>query len=98
MLFPAGPAKKPAEKIVKNIRRITRRKFSAEEKIRIVLDDLRGEHSIVESCRREGIAEVLHLVEGRISESAGRGGGNSALLPPDDAPPQPHLKRARARR
>ena len=42
-------------KRVKEIRRKTRRKLSAEEKIRIVLDGLRGESSIVELCRREGI-------------------------------------------
>ena len=56
----SGPAKEPAEKIVKDIRRMTRRKFSAEEKIRIVLDGLRGEHSIAELCRREGIAEGFY--------------------------------------
>ncbi len=43
------------EKHVKDIRRKTRRKFSSEEKIRIVLDGLRGEYSIAELCRREGI-------------------------------------------
>ena len=42
-------------KRVKDIRRNTRRKFSSEEKIRIVLDGLRGESSIAELCRREGI-------------------------------------------
>jgi transposase len=45
---------------VKEIRRRTRRKFSAEEKIRIVLAGLRGEASIAELCRREGIAEGLY--------------------------------------
>ena len=49
-----------AEKHVKEIKRKTRRKFSAEEKIRIVLDGLRGECSISELCRREGIAESLY--------------------------------------
>ena len=43
------------EKTVKEIRRKTRRKFSTEEKIRIVLEGLRGECSIAELCRREGI-------------------------------------------
>ena len=42
------------EKLVKDIPRNTRRKFSSEEKIRIVLDGLRGEYSIAELCRREG--------------------------------------------
>ena len=50
------PAKAPAEQVVKDIRRETRRHFSAEEKIRIVLEGLRGEESISELCRREGIA------------------------------------------
>lgn len=49
-----------SEEVVKDIRRATRRQFSAEEKIRIVLDGLRGEHSIAELCRREGIAESLY--------------------------------------
>jgi len=49
-----------ADKHVKEIKRQTRRKFSAEEKIRIVLDGLRGESSISELCRREGIAESLY--------------------------------------
>src|ERR1700726_1888850 len=50
----SGPVKEPAEKVVKDIRRATRRQFSAEEKIRIVLEGLRGEESIAELCRREG--------------------------------------------
>ena len=54
----SGP--QSAEKHVKEIRRRTRRKFSAEEKIRIVLAGLRGEASIAELCRREGIAEGLY--------------------------------------
>lgn len=48
------------EKQVKDIRRKTRRKFSSEEKIRIVLDGLRGEYSIAELCRREGINSNLY--------------------------------------
>ena len=44
-----------SEKVVKDIKRHTRRKYSAEEKIRIVLEGLRGEDSISELCRREGI-------------------------------------------
>ena len=54
----SGPAKAPAEAVVKDIRRMTRRQFSAEEKIRIVLEGLRGEHSIAELCRREGIVLI----------------------------------------
>jgi transposase len=50
------PRKKSAESVVRDIRRKTRRKFTAEEKIRIVLEGLRGEDSIAALCRREGIA------------------------------------------
>ena len=52
--------KDPAEKVVRDIRRKTRRKHSTEEKIRIVLEGLRGEESIAALCRREGIAESLY--------------------------------------
>ena len=53
-------AKDTAEKVVKDIRRATRKQYSAEEKIRIVLEGLRGEDSISELCRREGIAQNLY--------------------------------------
>ena len=54
-------ATKPsAEKVIKDIRRVTRKQYGAEEKIRIVLDGLRGEESIAALCRREGIAESLY--------------------------------------
>ena len=49
-----------SESIVREIKRKTRRKFSSEEKIRIVLDGLRGEDSISEVCRREGIVPNLY--------------------------------------
>ena len=52
--------KPPAEKVVKDIRRATRQHYSAEDKIRIVLDGLRGEDSIAELCRREGIAQSMY--------------------------------------
>jgi transposase len=48
------------EAVVKEIRRQTRRKFTAEEKIRIVLEGLKGEASIAELCRREGIVANLY--------------------------------------
>src|SRR3954452_24654891 len=54
------PLKEPAEKVVQDIRRATRKHYSAEEKIRIVLEGLRGEDSIAELCRREGIAQNLY--------------------------------------
>ena len=53
-------SKEPAEKVVQDIRRATRKHYSAEEKIRIVLEGLRGEDSIAELCRREGIAQNLY--------------------------------------
>jgi transposase len=52
--------KEPAEKVVRDIRRATRKHYSAEDKIRIVLEGLRGEDSIAELCRREGIAQNLY--------------------------------------
>ncbi len=52
--------KSPAERVVRDIRRKTRKQYSAEEKIRIILEGLRGEESIAALCRREGIAESLY--------------------------------------
>ncbi len=56
----AGSEKPSAERVIKDIRRATRKHYGAEEKIRIVLDGLRGEESIAALCRREGIAESLY--------------------------------------
>jgi transposase len=53
-------SKSTVENTVRNIRRNSRRKYSAEEKIRIVLEGLRGEESIAELCRREGIATSIY--------------------------------------
>jgi len=47
--------KSSSEKTVRDIRRAIRKRYSAEEKIRIVIDGLRGEDSVAELCRREGI-------------------------------------------
>jgi transposase len=52
--------KEPAERVLKDIRRATRKHYSAEDKIRIVLEGLRGEDSIAELCRREGIAQSMY--------------------------------------
>ena len=54
------PAKKHSEAIVRDIKRKTRKRYNAEEKIRIVLDGLRGEESIAAICRREGISNNLY--------------------------------------
>jgi transposase len=56
----AGPQKPTAEHVIKDIRRATRKHHSAEDKIRVVLEGLRGEESIAALCRREGIAESLY--------------------------------------
>ena len=56
----SGPPKEPPEKVAKDIRRAKRKRRSPEEKIRIVLSGLRGEDSIAELCRREGIAQSLY--------------------------------------
>jgi transposase len=66
-----SPAKAPAEAVVKDIRRQTPRHFSAE-KIRIVLDGLRGEDSIAEVCRKEGIAQSLYYTWSKEFMEAGK--------------------------
>lgn len=53
-------SKAPAEGVVKDIRRATRKQYGAEEKIRIVLEGLRGDDSIAELCRREGISQGVY--------------------------------------
>lgn len=64
--------KKEADKTVRNIRRQTRRNFSSEEKIRIVLAGLRGEDSIAELCRHEGIHQNLYYRWSRDFLEAGK--------------------------
>ncbi len=49
-----------SEKLVKDIRRRTRKKYSSEEEIRIVLEGMRGEESIAELCRREGLNQNVY--------------------------------------
>ena len=67
----SGTQESSSERLVKNIRRVTRRQYSSVEKIRIVLDGLRGEFSIAVLCRREGIAESLYYIYGRLSRCKG---------------------------
>ena len=73
--------KRSAEKTVRDIRRVSRRHYSSEEKIRVVLEDLRGEDSIAELCRHEGInsnvyyrwsKEFLEAGKKRLSGDAAR--------------------------
>ena len=68
----AGTQKPSAETVIKDIRRVTRKQYGAEEKIRIVLEGLRGEESIAALCRREGIAESLYYAWSREFLEAGR--------------------------
>ena len=56
----SGTSKDAADRLVRGIKRKTRKHYSAEEKIRVVLSGLRGEESIAALCRREGIAESLY--------------------------------------
>jgi len=65
-------SKKPADRVVKDIRRATRRHFSAEDKIRIVLEGLRGDDSIAELCRKEGIAQSLYYTGSKEFMEAGK--------------------------
>jgi len=65
-------ATQTAEQHVREIRRATGKKYSSEEKIRIVLSGLRGEHSIAELCRREGIAESLYYAWSKEFLEAGK--------------------------
>ena len=57
---PVSAKQERARKTIRAVRRATRRKFSAEEKIRVVLEGLRGEESISEICRREGISPSIY--------------------------------------
>ena len=63
-----------AKNLVKEIRRATRRKFSAEEKIRIVLEGLRGEVPVTDLCRREGIAPTMYYRWSKDFLDAGKNG------------------------
>jgi len=72
MTHKSATAKRPAEQVIKDIRRATRRHFSAEDKIRIVLDGLRGEDSIAELCRKEGIAQSLYYTWSKEFMEAGK--------------------------
>jgi transposase len=76
----SGTSKDEADELVKGIKRKTRKQYSAEEKIRIVLAGLRGEESIAALCRREGISESLYYTWSKEFLEAGkqRLAGNTA--------------------
>ena len=82
--------KESVEKTVRNIRRKTRKKYSAEDKIRIVLEGLRGETTIAELCRREGIhsnmyyrwsTEFLEAGKSRLADNFQNLAGGALILP-----------------
>ena len=87
---------KSAEKVVQDIRRKTRRRFSAEEKVRIVLEGLRGEESIAALCRREGLNPNLYyrwskefLEAGKkrlVGDTTREATSNEVTGPPRDGP------------
>src|SRR6056297_1330934 len=68
----SGTSKDAADKLVKGIKRKTRKHYSAEEKSRIVLAGLRGEESIAALCRREGISESLYYTWSKEFLEAGK--------------------------
>ena len=71
----------PAERTVRDIRRKTRKQYTAEEKIRIVVAGLRGAESIAALCRREGIAEGLYYSWSKRSPPATRNRASSNSCP-----------------
>ncbi len=78
-------SKASAERVVKDIRRKMRRHFSAEEKIRIVLESLRGDDNIAELCRKEGIAQSLYYTWSNIQT------GRLDTKPPSTCSPSNNL-------
>jgi len=82
-----------AEKAVRDFRRATRRLYSAEEKVRIVIAGLRGEDSVAELCRKEGINQNLFIAGQRTSWRRARSGWPA--IPRDPELPQgaPHRRR-----
>lgn len=72
MSHKSAAPKPPADRVVRDIRRATRKHYSAEDKIRIVLEGLRGEESIAALCRREGIVESLYYTWSKEFLEAGK--------------------------
>ena len=86
-------APQSAEEAVRDIRRATRRQFSAEDKIRIVLEGLHGEDSIAELCRKEGIAQNLYYRWSKESSRPPQFGAPARALPGAKYPTSSHLSR-----
>ena len=81
-----------ANDVVKQIKKATRRKFSADEKIRIVLEGLRGEISISELCRKEGIAASAYYKWSKEFLEAGKNGLTRSTLRDASTDQVNHLK------
>jgi transposase-like protein len=81
-LVPEKGAEQMAKRkdVIKRIRKATRRKFSADEKIRIVLEGLRGEAAISEICRRESIASSIYYKWSKAFLEAGKNGLTRAVI------------------
>jgi transposase len=90
----APATKPPAERVMRDIRRRTRKHHSAEGKIRVVLEGLRGEDSIAALCRREGIAESLYYSWSKRSSSRPA----SAAWPATRRAPRPPTRSRRCAR
>ena len=95
-------AKAPAERVVRDIRRLGRKRRSAEDKIRVVMEGLRGEESTAAQCRREGIAESLYcdwskgVPRGRQASFGRRRGARIDHRRGESASPRgPHAERGR---
>ena len=84
--------KQSAESKIKEIRRHTRKKYSSEEKIRIVIEGLRGEHSIAELCRREGINANLYYKWSKDFMEAGKSRLNGDINREANSSEVHHLK------
>jgi transposase len=78
--------------VVKQIKRATRRKFTAEEKIRIVLEGLRGEISMSELCRKEGIAASVYYKWSKAFLEAGKNGLTRSIIRDATTDEVRHLK------
>ena len=83
----SGTGRRSSEKIVKDIKRATRKQYSCEETIRIVLDGLSGEDSIAELCRREGISQGVYYKWSKDFMEAGKkrlAGDTARAATPDE--------------
>ena len=72
--------KKSASSLISELKRKTRRSYSSEEKIRIIIEGMRGEESVAELCRREGISQALYYKWSKDFMEAGKRLGDYIVL------------------